>query len=144
MELFPSSVRIRAANGIFIAKEGECDITHKINNDRSTVPFLCLGQMFQQMILGTNFSKAYHIGMLWNGDDVMSPTRNGIPFAETLPTNDINALVFGMEPTAIPPYSNMYIRCRMPKAKGSHTLAGVVYLNHHSNTDLSILTLQYE
>ena len=56
--------------------------------------------------------------MLWNADDVMSLTRNGIPFAETLPTNDINALVFCMEPTVIPPYSNGYIRCRMPRAKG--------------------------
>ena len=46
-------------------------------------------QLSQQMILGHNFSKAFCIGMLWNVDDVMSLTRNGIPFAETLPTNDI-------------------------------------------------------
>ena len=45
------------------------------------------------MILGHNFSKAYHIGMLWNANDVMSLTRNGITFAEMLPTNDINTLV---------------------------------------------------
>ena len=70
------------------------------------------------MILGHNFSKAYHIGTLWNADNVMSLTRNGIPFAETLPTNDINALVFCVEFPVIPPYSNGYIRCRMPKAKG--------------------------
>ena len=70
------------------------------------------------MILGHNFSKAYHIGTLWNADDVMSLTRNGIPFAEMLPTNDINALVFCAESTKIPPYSNGYITCRMPKAKG--------------------------
>ena len=56
--------------------------------------------------------------MLWNADDVMSLTRNGIPFAETLPTNDINALVFCVESTVIPPYSNGYIRCRIPKEKG--------------------------
>ena len=117
MELFPSSVRIRTANGTFIANKEECDITLKINNERFTFPFLCLDQLSQQMILGHNFSKVYHIGMLWNVDDVMSLTRNGIPFAETLPTNDINALVFCMESTVIPPYSNGYIRCRMAKAK---------------------------
>ena len=49
-----------------------------------------------------NFSKAFHIGMIWNADDVMSLTRNGIPFAETLPTYDINALVFCTESTVIP------------------------------------------
>ena len=117
-ELFPSSVRIKAANGTFIANKGECDITLKINNERLTFPFLCSDQLSQQMILGHNFSKAYHIGMLWNADDVMSLTRNGMPFAETLPTNDVNTLVFCMESTVIPPYSNGYIRCRMPKAKG--------------------------
>ena len=117
-ELFPSSVRIKAANGTFIANKGECDICLKINNERFTFPFLCLDQFSQHMILGHNFSKAYHIGMLLNAGDVMSLTRNGIPFAETLPTNDINALVFCTEPTVIPTYSNGYIKCRMPKAKG--------------------------
>ena len=117
-ELFPSSVRIRATNRTFIANKDECDITLKINGERFTFPFLCLDQLSQQMILGYNFSKAYHIGMLWNADDVMSLTKNGIPFAEMLPTNDINALVFCTESIVIPPYSNGYIRCRMPKAKG--------------------------
>ena len=101
MELFQGSVRIKAGNGTFIANKGECDITLKINNEKFTLP--CLDQLSQQMILGHNFSKAYHIGMLWNAYDVMSLTRNGIPFAETLPTNDINALVFCMESTVIPP-----------------------------------------
>ena len=135
-ELFPSSVRIRTANGTFISNKGECDITLKINNERFSFPFLCLDQLSQQMILGHNFSKAYHIGMLWNADDVMSLTRNGIPFAEMFPTNAINALVFCTESTEIPPYANGYIRCRMPRQRGKHTLAGVVCLNHHSNTDL--------
>ena len=40
-ELFPSSVRIKASNGTFIANKGECDITLKINNERFTFPFLC-------------------------------------------------------------------------------------------------------
>ena len=117
-ELFPSSVRIKTTNGTFIAKKGECDITFKINNERFTFPFICLDRLSQQMIFGHNFSKAYHIGMLWNVDDVMSLTRNGMPFAETLPTNNINVLVFCVEYTVIPPYSNGYIRCRMPRAKG--------------------------
>ena len=78
-ELFPSGVRSRATNGTFISNRGECDITLKINNERFTFPFLCSDQLSQQMILGHNFSKAYHIGMLWNADDVMSLTWNGIP-----------------------------------------------------------------
>ena len=102
----------------FIANKGECDITLKINSERFTFPFLCSDQLSQQMILGHNFLKAYHIGILWNVDDVMAVTRNGIPFAEMLPTNDINALVFCVESTVIPLYSNGYIKCRMPKAKG--------------------------
>ena len=116
-ELFPSSVRIEATNVTFIANKGECDITLKINNERFTFIFLCSDQLSQQMILDHNVSKAYHIGMIWNADDVMSLTRNGMPFAEMLPTNDINALVFCAESTVIPPYSNGYIRCRMPRTK---------------------------
>ena len=117
-ELFPSSVKIRAANGTFIPDSRECDVTFKINKERFTFPFLCLDQLSQQMILGHNFSKAYCIGMLWNADDVMSLTRNGMPFAEMLPTHVINALVFCMESTVLPPYSNGYIKCKLPKAKG--------------------------
>ena len=56
--------------------------------------------------------------MLWNVDNVMSLTRNDIPFSDMLPTNDSNALVFCMESTAILPYSNGYIKCRMPMTKG--------------------------
>ena len=48
----------------------------------------------------------------------MSLTRNSMPFVETLPTNNINALVFCTESTVKPPYSNGYIKCRMPKANG--------------------------
>ena len=48
---------------------------------------------------------------------IMSVTRNGIPFAEMLHTSDINALVFCVESTVILPYANGYIRCRMPKGK---------------------------
>ena len=34
------------------------------------------------------------------------------------PPMDINALVFSAESTTIPPYSNGYIKCRMPRGKG--------------------------
>ena len=82
------------------------------------IPFLCSDQLFQQMILGHSFSKAYCIGTLWNADDVMSLTRYGMLVAETLPTHDINALVFCTESTVLPPYSNGYIKCRLPREKG--------------------------
>ena len=48
----------------------------------------------------------------------MSLTKNGIPFAEVLPTNDINEMVFCMESTVIPPYSNGYVQCKMFKRNG--------------------------
>ena len=41
-ELFPSSVKIRAASGMFIPNKGECDVTFKINKERFTFPFLFL------------------------------------------------------------------------------------------------------
>ena len=50
-------------------------------------------------------------------DDIMSLRRNGKPFAEALPTNDVNALVFCAESTVIPPYSNGYLKCKIPKVK---------------------------
>ena len=115
-ELFPSSIRIRAANGMFIPNKRECDVTFKINMERFTFPFLYFDKLSQQMILGHNFSKAYCIGTLWNANDVMSLTRNGMPFAETLPTHNIKALVFCAESSVILPYSNGYISCKFPKA----------------------------
>ena len=117
-ELFLSNCRIRATNGTFIAIKGECDITLKINDERFTFPFLCSDQLSQHMIPGHNFSKVYHIDTLWTADDVMSITKNGIPFAEMLPSNDINAIVFHVESTVILPYSNGYVKCKMSKVKG--------------------------
>ena len=75
-ELFPSSVKIRAANDTFTSNRGECDVTFRINKERFTFPFLCSDQLSQQMILGHNFSEVHCIGTLWNVDDVMSLTRN--------------------------------------------------------------------
>ena len=47
----------------------------------------------------------------------MSLTRNGKPFADTLHTDDVNALVFSTESIVIPPSSNAFIKCKMPKVK---------------------------
>ena len=62
-ELFPSTIRIKAANGTFIMNKGECDITLRIDDEQFTFPFLCSDQLLQQMIIGHNFSKAYYIDM---------------------------------------------------------------------------------
>ena len=56
--------------------------------------------------------------MLWNANDVMTLTIDGLPFTKTLPTLDINALVFCAESTVLPPFSNGYSGCRLPREKG--------------------------
>ena len=80
--------------------------------------FFVQTQLSQQMILGHNFSKAYHIGIMWNTDGVMSLTRNGMPFVETLPTNDINALCFvwNLQPPHPTPMGISSVGC--PGGKG--------------------------
>ena len=149
-ELFPSSVKIRAANGTFIPNRGECDVTFKINKERFAFPFLCLDKLSQQMILGHNFSKAYYIGTLWNADDVMSLTRNGKSFAEMLPTHDINALVFCTESTVLLPYYNGYIKCWLPRAKGKPCIGRICVFEpsfkhrsqySHCNTEEGLVTV---
>ena len=50
-----------------------------------------------------------------------------MPFTETLPTHDINALVFCVESIVIPPHSNGYIRCRLPRAKGKLYIGSCVF-----------------
>ena len=108
-KLYESSIKIRAANGSFIKNSGECDLTFKINNKHFTFPFLCSDQLSQQLILGHNFAKAFHIGTSWDANDTMSLTINGRTFAETIPAKDIQALVFCSEGAIVPPYSNGYI-----------------------------------
>ena len=44
-------------------------------------------------------------------------TRHGKPFEQTIPSSTINALVFCTESIVIPPYSNGYIQCKVPKEK---------------------------
>ena len=57
-DLFPSLIRIRAANGTIIDNKGECDITFRIGQTKFTFPFLCSNSLSQQFILGHNFSKS--------------------------------------------------------------------------------------
>ena len=54
-DLFPSSIKIKAANGTIIDNSGECDITFRMGTQRFTFPFLCSSQLSQQVIIGHNF-----------------------------------------------------------------------------------------
>ena len=112
--LFKSDIRLKAANGTFIRNKGKCEI-FKTGQER--FPFLCSDQLSQELILDHNFAQTFHIGTLWNASDVMSLTRNGKPFTDTQPTSDINALVFSTDSIVIPPFSNAFIKCKMPKLK---------------------------
>ena len=116
-DLFRSDIRLKAANGTFIRNKGECEISFKIGQEGFRFLFLCSDQLSQELILGHNFAQSFHNDTLWNANDVMSLTRNGKPFAHTLHTNDINALVFSTESIVIPPFSNAFIKCKMPKVK---------------------------
>ena len=82
-----------------------------------TFPFLCSNSLSQQFILGHNFSRAFHIGTTWSPDDIMSLTYEGRPIAQTIPTRQINSIVFCCERTIIPPFSNAKIRCTAPKVR---------------------------
>lgn len=136
-DLFPSQIKIRAANGTLIDNKGECDVTFKIGEVKFTFPFLCSAQLSQQYILGHNFAKAFHIGTTWSADDIMSLTYKGQPIAQTLSTKEINALVFCTESTVIPPLSNAKIICRAPKIKSiSNSIQNLVFepsYKHKSN-----------
>ena len=116
-DLFTSDIRLKAANDTFIRNKGECEISFKIGQETFRFPFLCSDQLSQELNLGYNFAQTFHIGTHLNANDVMSLTRNGKPFADTLHTNDINALVFSTESIIILPFSNAFIKCKMPKVK---------------------------
>ena len=116
-DLFTSDIRLKAANGTLIKNKGECEIFFKIGQERFRFPFLCSDQLSQELILGHNCAQTFHIATLWNANDVMSLTRNGKPFAYTLPTNDINAQVLSLESIVIPPFSNPFMKGEMLKVK---------------------------
>ena len=88
-----------------------------IGDERFRFPFLCSDQLSQQIILGHNFAKAFHIGTWGDQDDNMYLTRYGKPFGQTTPSSTINALVICTDSIVIPPYSNGYIQCKVPKEK---------------------------
>ena len=64
-ELFPSNIRIMAANGTFITNKGECDMTLRINNVKFTFTLLCSDQLSQQMtaIISQKHTTLVHIRM---------------------------------------------------------------------------------
>ena len=103
-ELYPSRIKIKAANGTFITNKGECDLTFVIGDERLTFPFLCSDQLSQQIILGHNFAKAFLIGTWWDQNDNMYLARYGKPFEQIIPSSTINALVICTESIVIPPY----------------------------------------
>ena len=117
-DLFTSDIRLKAANGTFIRNKGECEISFKIRSRKIQIPI----PVFRSIISGTDFRPQFCTNcftLVYFGMPMMlcSLTRNGKPFAETLHTNDINALVFSTESIVIPPFSNAFIKCKMPKVK---------------------------
>ena len=76
-ELYENSIKITAANGSYIKNRGECNLTFKINNKQFAFTFLCSDQLSQQLFLGHNFAKAFHIGTFWDAHDTISLTING-------------------------------------------------------------------
>ena len=116
-DLLTSDIRLKAVNGTFIRNKGECEISFQIGQERFRFPFLCSDQLSQELILGHNFAQTFHIGTHWNANNVMSLTTNGKSFADTLLTNDANALVFSTEIIVISPFSNAFIKCKMLKVK---------------------------
>ena len=90
-ELFPSPIKIRAANGTFIPNKCECDISFTIGSEKFTFQFLCSDQLSQDITVGHNFAHVFHIGTTWSAEDVMSLTYNGKHLVDVLPSKDINA-----------------------------------------------------
>ena len=61
-ELKPSNIIIKAAEGSIISNDGEYEITFKIGPATFTFPFLVSNALTQDVILGYNFKKTFHIG----------------------------------------------------------------------------------
>ena len=136
-DLFPSSIKIKAANGIIIDNSGECDITFRMGTQRFTFPLLCSSQLSQQVIIGYSFCNTFNIGTISTAADVMSLTYEGKPTAQCIGTKGINALVFCAESIVIPPYSNAKILCKAPKPKShsnmGHSIVFEPSYRHRSN-----------
>ena len=68
-DLFESNITIKAANGSSIENSGKYDITFRIGTEKFTFPFLASNTLRKEVILGYNFSRAFHFGMHWNKYD---------------------------------------------------------------------------
>ena len=116
-DLFSSNIKIKAANGTIINNNGECGITFRMGTEKFTFPFLCSDQLSQAIIIGHNFCTTLNIGTVWTSSDILSLTYEGQTIAQCIRTKGINALVFCVEKTIIPHFSNAKITCRAPKVK---------------------------
>ena len=71
--------------------------------------------MTQEVILGYNFSRPFHIGTGWNKFDEMYLTMNRKQLTTIISTTTIYALVQCGESIVILPRSNALIKCKAPK-----------------------------
>ena len=69
-ELYPSRIKIKAANGTFIYQQGRVYLTFVIGDERFTFPFLCSDHLSQQIILGLIFALSiphkHLVGSKWH------------------------------------------------------------------------------
>ena len=114
--LVPSRILIKAANGSMIGNKGECDITFKIGPEKFTFTFLVSNELTQGIILGYNFSKAFHIGTDWDKTNEMLLKMNGKYLTSTSTPKQINTLVTCAESIVIPARSNALVKCKAKKA----------------------------
>ena len=63
-DLFPSLIRIRAANGTEIENKGECDITFRIGQTKFTFPFCAQIVCQNSSYLGIIFLEHFTLGPL--------------------------------------------------------------------------------
>ena len=114
-QLFPRKILIKAANDSIIEKKENMTLLSKLGPVRFTFTFLVSNKLTQDVIVGHNFSKAFHIGTDWNKNDEMFLTMNGQQLTTTISTRAINALVQCTESISIPPRSNAVVKYRVPK-----------------------------
>ena len=142
--MFPSSIKIRAANGTIIDNSDGCDITSRMGTQTFTFPFLCSSQLSQQVIIGHNFCNTFNIGTIWTAADVMSLTYEGKPIAQCIRTKGIMLLYFVLK-------ALLFHHIQMPKSHVKHlnlnhiqTLVVVLSLNLLIDTDQIMLIVTHE
>ena len=70
-DLFSSNIKIKAANGVFINNNGECDITFRMGTEKFTFPFLCSDQLAKAIIISHNFCNTLNVGTVWTSPDIV-------------------------------------------------------------------------